>query len=66
MLTAKNITNNAGDVLGVLGQVVSPGLGGKIVVIAVILSTIATLETTIIQVTRTLFAMGRDGTPPER
>ncbi|MDA8101656.1 MAG: APC family permease [Nitrospiraceae bacterium] len=64
VLTAKDISNNAGDVLGVLGQVVWPGLGGKIIVVAVILSTVATLETTIIQVTRTLFAMGRDGTLP--
>ena len=64
VLTAKDINNNAGDVLGVLGQIVWHGTGGKIIVIAVILSTVATLETTIIQVTRTLFAMGRDGTLP--
>ena len=30
------------------------------------LSTIATLETTLIQVTRSLFAMGRDHTMPSR
>jgi len=34
-------------------------------VVAVALSTIATLETTLIQVTRTLFAMGRDHTIPK-
>jgi amino acid transporter len=33
-------------------------------VLAVVLSTIATLETTLIQVTRSLFAMGRDRTVP--
>ena len=33
-------------------------------VLAVVLSTIATLETTLIQVTRSLFAMGRDRTLP--
>ena len=47
-----------------LGDVVWPGIGGKILIVAVALSTIATLETTLIQVTRTLFAMGRDHTIP--
>ena len=56
-LPAKTISANAGDVLSVLGQLVWPGLGGKLMVIAVMLSTIATLETTLIQVTRTLFAI---------
>ena len=65
VLSSKAIAGNPGDVLGVLGQMVWPGLGGKLVVLAVALSTIATLETTIIQVTRTLFAMGRDGTMPK-
>ena len=50
--------------LGALGQVIWPGVGGNILVIAVVLSTIATLETTLIQVTRSLFAMGRDNTIP--
>lgn len=65
VLTSKDISNNSGDVLGVIGQLVWPGIGGKLIVIAVILSTVATLETTIIQVTRTLFSMGRDGTLPK-
>ncbi len=65
VLSSKAVASNPGDVLGVLGQLVWPGLGGKLVVVAVALSTIATLETTIIQVTRTLFAMGRDGTMPK-
>lgn len=47
-----------------LGQAIWPGLGGKLLIVAVMLSTIATLETTLIQVTRTLFAMGRDHTIP--
>jgi amino acid transporter len=64
VLTSGEITRHSGDVLDVLGQRVWPGNGGKIIVIAVILSTVATLETTLIQVTRTLFAMGRDGTLP--
>jgi amino acid transporter len=63
-MPAKTIQANAGDVLAVLGQLVWPGAGGKLLVIAVMLSTIATLETTLIQVTRTLFAMSRERTLP--
>jgi len=63
-MPAKTIQNNAGDVLAVLGQLVWHGTGGKLLVIAVMLSTIATLETTLIQVTRTLFAMSRERTLP--
>ncbi len=65
VLTASQIQNNPADVLSVLGQAVWHGTGGKIIVIAVVLSTVATLETTLIQVTRTLFAMGRDNTLPK-
>ncbi len=65
VLTAGQIQNNAADVLAVLGQAVWHGTGGKVIVIAVVLSTVATLETTLIQVTRTLFAMGRDHTLPK-
>lgn len=64
VLSAHTISGNAGDVLGVLGQAVWPGFGGKLIVVAVVLSTIATLETSLIQLTRTMFAMGRDGTLP--
>ncbi|GAA1441399.1 APC family permease [Leifsonia poae] len=64
MLPAKTIEENSGNILSVLGDVVWPGIGGKILVVAVALSTIATLETTLIQVTRTLFSMGRDHTIP--
>lgn len=48
-----------------LGQAVFPGWGGDALIIAAMLSTIATLETTLIQVSRTLFAMGRDNTVPK-
>jgi amino acid transporter len=65
VLTAHQINHNAGDVLSVLGQQVWHGDGGKLIVLAVVLSTIATLETTLIQVTRTMFAMGRDNTLPK-
>ncbi len=52
------------DILAHLGQLVAPGWFGKLIVVGVLLSTIATLETTLIQVTRTLFSMGRDKTLP--
>jgi len=39
--------------------------GGLIAAVAVILSSIATLETTMLQFSRTLFAMGRDGAMPQ-
>ncbi|MFC4244910.1 APC family permease [Gryllotalpicola reticulitermitis] len=47
-----------------LGHAIFPGWGGTALIIAAMLSTIATLETTLIQASRTLFAMGRDNTIP--
>ena len=64
LLSADTIGASSGNLLDLLGQAIWPGPGGKILSIAVVLSTIATLETTLIQVTRTMFAMGRDGTLP--
>jgi amino acid transporter len=66
VLTSGQISHNSADVLSELGQQVWHGNGGKIVVLAVVLSTVATLETTLIQVTRTMFSMGRDNTLPKR
>jgi len=63
MFSAKQIANSD-DLLGQMGNMVAPDWGGKLLVLAVVLSTIATLETTLIQVSRTLFAMGRDRTLP--
>lgn len=65
VLTSNQMSNNSTDVLNVLGQEVWHGSGGKLIVLAVVLSTIATLETTLIQVTRTMFSMGRDNTLPK-
>ncbi|MGW0631258.1 APC family permease [Streptomyces sp. NPDC001984] len=64
ILTSRQIASNDANVLAVLGEEVWPGWGGKLLIVAVMLSTIATLETTLIQVTRSLFAMGRDRTMP--
>ncbi|MFJ5307281.1 APC family permease [Streptomyces sp. NPDC088350] len=64
VLTSRQIESNKANVLAVLGDDLWPGWGGKLLIVAVMLSTIATLETTLIQVTRSLFAMGRDRTMP--
>ncbi|MEU2751970.1 APC family permease [Streptomyces collinus] len=64
ILSSKQIEENDANVLAVLGEEIWPGWGGKLLIVAVMLSTIATLETTLIQVTRSLFAMGRDRTMP--
>jgi amino acid transporter len=65
LLTPAEIEGNSGNVLARLGDVILPGPGGKLLIVAVMLSTIATLETTLIQVSRSLFAMGRDNTVPK-
>ncbi len=64
MMFSSEQIQNSPNLLSDLGDLVAPGWGGKVLVLAVVLSTIATLETTLIQVTRTLFAMGRDHTLP--
>ncbi|WP_033821161.1 APC family permease [Kitasatospora sp. MBT63] len=64
IITQDDIQANSGTLLSDLGEAVWPGWGGKVLVVAVVLSTIATLETTLIQVSRSLFAMGRDRTVP--
>ncbi|MFF0475112.1 APC family permease [Streptomyces sp. NPDC004284] len=64
LLSADEIRAAGPNVLAVLGQEIWPGVGGKLLVAAVLLSTVATLETTLLQVTRSLFAMGRDRTLP--
>ncbi|WP_405764997.1 APC family permease [Streptomyces sp. NBC_00080] len=64
ILSSQQIEKNGANVLAALGEEVWPGWGGKVLVVAVLLSTVATLETTLIQVTRSLFAMGRDRTMP--
>jgi amino acid transporter len=64
LMTPDQVAHNSGDLVGVLGQAIWPGVGGKVLSLSVVLSTIATLETTLIQVTRTLYAMGRDRALP--
>ncbi|MEU8618168.1 APC family permease [Streptomyces sp. NPDC048623] len=64
VLSGGQIEKGGANVLAVLGQEIWPGVGGRLLVLAVLLSTVATLETTLIQVTRSLFSMGRDHTLP--
>jgi amino acid transporter len=58
------IQSNSSNVLEAYGRVIGGGFGAKLMIVAVALSTIATLETTLIQVTRSLFAMAREKTLP--
>jgi amino acid transporter len=60
------IQSNSSNVLEAYGRVIGGGFGSKLMIIAVALSTIATLETTLIQVTRSLFAMAREKTLPKQ
>lgn len=62
LLSGDQVSGNSGNLLAVLGQAIWPGVGGRVLSLAAMLSTVATLETTLIQVTRTMFAMGRDRT----
>ncbi|GAA3373466.1 APC family permease [Streptomyces sannanensis] len=64
ILSAEQIDENGANVLAALGEELWPGVGGKLMTLAVVLSTVATLETALIQITRSLFAMGRDRTMP--
>ncbi|HTW13389.1 MAG TPA: APC family permease [Solirubrobacteraceae bacterium] len=64
-IPAKQIGSST-NVLQNLGHVVGGGVGGKLMIVAVALSTIATLETTLIQVTRSLWSMAREKTLPAR
>ncbi|MGV9266941.1 APC family permease [Kitasatospora sp. NPDC003701] len=64
IISQEDIQADSSTLLADLGEAVWPGWGGKVLVVAVVLSTVATLETTLIQVSRSLFAMGRDRTVP--
>jgi amino acid transporter len=55
------IEANAANLLPVLGRVALPGPWSGFAVLAVLISAVATLETQLLQCTRTLFAMARDG-----
>ncbi|MFD5419823.1 APC family permease [Streptomyces sp. NPDC127069] len=64
LIGADAVRRNPDGFLSELGEAVWPGWGGRLLVLAVVLSTVATLETSLLQAVRTLFAMGRDRTVP--
>ena len=64
IIPGKTISGNAADLLAVLAHDVWPAAGGKVIVAVVMLSSLATLETALIQSTRTLLVMAKDKTMP--
>lgn len=64
LMTPDAVSHSPEGILIELGQRVWPGVGGTLLVLALLLSTVAMLETALIQAGRTLFAMGRDRTLP--
>ncbi|MBR7828929.1 APC family permease [Actinospica sp. MGRD01-02] len=63
--SGSDIQNQGTAISTALASAVGGSVMGKLMIVAVMLSTIATLETTLIQVSRSLFAMGRDNTLPK-
>ncbi len=59
-LTTTQITNASTNLLPFLGDLIFPKPWGDIAILAVIISTVATLETSLLQASRTLYSMGRD------
>lgn len=58
--TSDKIAEASTNLLPVLGDMIFPRPWGDIAILAVILSTVATLETSLLQASRTLFSMGRE------
>ena len=59
MVLSDATLSSSGSILSDFAAVIMPGWFGKFIVVSVLLSTVATIETQMIQVTRTLFSMGR-------
>ncbi|MEI7697860.1 MAG: APC family permease [Actinomycetes bacterium] len=64
MVLSDATLSSSGSILSDFAAVIVPGWFGKFIVVSVLLSTVATIETQMIQVTRTLFSMGRDYSMP--
>ena len=60
-MTLETIEQHGANVLSALGDAVLPRPWGHIAILAVILSTVGTIETQLTQCARLLYAMGRDG-----
>lgn len=59
-LTSTQISANPASLLPILGDMILPKPFGTIAIVIVIVSSLATLETALLQSSRSLFAMGRD------
>jgi amino acid transporter len=59
-LTPDQVEKNSADLLPALGDAILPRPWGSIAILAVLVSTIGTIETQLTQCARTLFSMGRD------
>lgn len=66
VMTADEVQQHGANVLSVLGDRVLPRPWGNIAVLAVVLSTVGTIETQLTQCARLLYAMGRDQVLPPR
>jgi len=64
MVLSDATLSSSSSILSDFAAVLVPGWVGKFIIVSVLLSTVATIETQMIQVTRTLFSMGRDSTMP--
>jgi amino acid transporter len=56
----EDIENNSANLLSAMGDAIFPHPWGNIAVLAVLVSTLGTIETQLTQCTRVLFSMGRD------
>jgi amino acid transporter len=59
-MSADMVEKNSANLLGTLGNLILPAPWGNIAILAVLLSTIGTIETQLTQCARLLFSMGRD------
>lgn len=65
-MTPEMVEQNGSNLLGSLGDMVLPHPWGDIAILAVLLSTVGTIETQLTQCARLLFSMGRDRVMHER
>lgn len=59
-MSAEMVEKNSANLLAAFGDAILPRPWGQIAVLAVLLSTVGTIETQMTQCARTLFSMGRD------
>jgi amino acid transporter len=60
-LSPGDIAANGANLLPALGRIALPGWWSALAILAVLISAVATLETQLLQCTRVLFSMARDG-----